>query len=52
MENMDTDIRVWQLREDIKKMLKKKKKKQAWIQHKILPTYMKSSFWLVLLYFN
>ena len=31
MENMDTDIRVWQLREDIQKMLKKKKKKQAWI---------------------
>ena len=27
MENMDTDIRVWQLREDIKKNVKKKKKK-------------------------
>ena len=41
---MDTDIRMWEL--------KKKKKKTGLNLAQILPTYMKSSFWLVLLYFN
>ena len=49
---MDTDIRMWELREDIKKNVKKKKKKTGLNPAQNLPTYMKSSFWLVLLHFN